>query len=63
MNPSEIKHIIETGKLKGYVVTGGFLDVYWHTPELKDNMYWLFKFTSVTHHLKPRQKDSNVGTN
>jgi len=25
MNPSEIKQIVETGKLKGYSVTGGFL--------------------------------------
>ncbi len=51
MNSKEIKHIISTGKLKSHVVTGGFLDIYWKTPDLEEFTYWLFKFTSIDNKL------------
>lgn len=51
MNPSQIKHIIETGKLSGYSIGGGFLQIQWTTPELEENEFWLFKFTSLDNKL------------
>ncbi|WP_456442109.1 hypothetical protein [Psychroserpens sp.] len=51
MTPEEIKHIIQTGKLSGYNIGGGFLQVQWTTPDLDDGMFWLFKFTSADNKL------------
>jgi len=57
MSPREIKDIIETGKLTGYVDTGGFLTIYWKSPELSQQEYWVFKFVSATGKLVSINKD------
>ncbi|MFD2916840.1 hypothetical protein ACFS29_14390 [Psychroserpens luteus] len=51
MTPSEIKHIIKIGKLRGYSIGGGFLQVQWTTPQLEQGEFWLFKFTSADNKL------------
>lgn len=47
MTPDETSHIIQTGILSGYSIGGGFLQVQWTTPKLKQGEFWLFKFTSA----------------
>lgn len=51
MIPNEITHIIQTGKLSGYSIGGGFLQVQWKTPQLEQGEFWLFKFTSADNKL------------
>ena len=51
MTTTEISHIIQSGKLSGYHISGGFILVQWKTDELKDGEYWLFKFLSANDKL------------
>ncbi|WP_298761645.1 hypothetical protein [uncultured Psychroserpens sp.] len=51
MIQEEIKHIILKGKLSGYSIGGGFLQVQWTSPELEQGEFWLFKFTSADNKL------------
>lgn len=51
MTLEEIEHIIQTGKLSGYSIGGGFLKVQWKTPQLEQSEFWLFKFTSADNKL------------
>jgi hypothetical protein len=51
MTLEEIEHIIKTGKLSGYSIGGGFLQVQWTTPQLEQSEFWLFKFTSADNKL------------
>lgn len=51
MTQTEIEHIIQTGKLSGYSISSGFIQVQWTTPELEQGEFWLFKFTSANNKL------------
>ena len=51
MNSEEIRHIVQTGKLGGYSIGGGFLQVQWTTPQLEQGEFYLFKFTSANNEL------------
>ena len=51
MTSEEIEYIIQTGKLSGYSIGGGFLQVQWTTPELDESEFWLFKFTDIDNKL------------